>query len=634
MIKPNVIFCNLQNSGSSAIDPILREIFEESGYSNTPYGPEGSHKLLSDLNAGRISSPFYHWSHSSISCFGDLIGKKTCKFIYLHRDPRDAAVSWAHLFKESDKSLQAKSFPDVLEMVITHNQPPHLYAAVEWLQADCLTVRFEDVRRNTSDVIFKILDYAEYFDCEAPDVLSVDQIHKIIKKHSFESVVGRPRGKCNSKIQVPISNGGYMYRSGTSGEWKRHFSDSLLRRVDDLVGEEITRLGYKNIHTKTINVVSPPFACGVAWLVNCLMELDLRTSNTSFGVDQWTLDNEKSLWRLSQQARDHLSWHLPALHKKDTFEFQEAINIRWEHRLDFASYGGRKTILFIRDPRDAVYSLYKRHHEDNIEFIKYLDRPDEWPDHFPGIFHLPPLETYAYYCWFWLKMADVMPLKVIRFEDAKSKPIEVISDVLKFIEVERSVPRISDAVDGSSFQNARQAMKKMESITGKRFATTRQGRVGEWIDSYHGVKNINQSALIKDMLSELGYEETGQKGNKEAHAEVGHEIECMTGELKRVSLSILQEVEHGNAPTLEDLIAIIYGLNLVGEDLMKFALVCQAIHFREQIFPKNPSRASNAALQLFVEKNLKYRDEPAIQHLAHECLKRFDSHNKNVNELR
>ena len=56
-----------------------------------------------------------------------------------------------------------------------------------------------------------------------------------------------------------------------------------------------------------------------------------------------------------------------------------------------------------------------------------------------------------------------MPLKVIKFEDSKSDPTEVIKDILSFIDVNRSDLRISDAVDGSSFHNARQAMQKMES---------------------------------------------------------------------------------------------------------------------------------------------------------------------------
>ena len=82
----------------------------------------------------------------------------------------------------------------------------------------------------------------------------------------------------------------------------------------------------------------------------------------------------------------------------------------------------------------------------------------------------------------------------------------------------------------------------------------------------------------------------------------GYEIGCMTGELKTLALSILQDVERGNAPTTKELVSKICEFALVGEDLMKFALVCQNIHFCDQIFPKNPSRASKAALKLFVEK--------------------------------
>ena len=76
MIKPNVIVCNLPIPGSSAIDSILREIFTVSGYFITPFGSKGSHSLLSDLDEGKVSSPFYHWSDRSISCFDDLLAIK------------------------------------------------------------------------------------------------------------------------------------------------------------------------------------------------------------------------------------------------------------------------------------------------------------------------------------------------------------------------------------------------------------------------------------------------------------------------------------------------------------------------------------------------------------------------------
>ena len=258
MIKPNVIVCNLPIPGSSAIDLILREIFKASGYFITPFGSTGSHSLLSHLDEGKVSSPFYHWSDRSISCFDDLISNQNCKFIYLHCDPRNAAISWAHFLKTHDEVYNQESFSDVLEMVVTHIQPPHL----SWFQLDCLKVKIENFSSNTSDVIFNILDYVQYFDDQFVEGLSRNEIHEIIKKHSFEWIAGHPSGQSNPEIKRSNIDKDYRDRSRTTEEWKNHYSEYLLKRVDALFGEEITQLGYQGSHTKTINVVSPPFASG------------------------------------------------------------------------------------------------------------------------------------------------------------------------------------------------------------------------------------------------------------------------------------------------------------------------------------------------------------------------------------
>ena len=39
---------------------------------------------------------------------------------------------------------------------------------------------------------------------------------------------------------------------------------------------------------------------------------------------------------------------------------------------------------------DAVYSIYKRFSENKIEFVKFLDQPAEFPEHFPGMFQFTP----------------------------------------------------------------------------------------------------------------------------------------------------------------------------------------------------------------------------------------------------
>ena len=131
-------------------------------------------------------------------------------------------------------------------------------------------MKIENFCSNTSDVIFDILDYVQYFDDQFVEGLSRDEIHEIIKKHSFEWIAGHPSSQSNPEIKRSNIDKDYRDRSRTTEEWKNHYSEYLLKRVDALFGEEITQLGYQGSHTKTINVVSPPFACGVAWLINCL----------------------------------------------------------------------------------------------------------------------------------------------------------------------------------------------------------------------------------------------------------------------------------------------------------------------------------------------------------------------------
>ena len=149
----------------------LKEIFKNDGYYITPYGPEGTSYLLPDLHLGLIKTPFYHWTHDPIETFNSLIGSEEFKFIYLHRDPRDAAVSWAHDLMLDDKHKN-EFFQKILESVVTHNQPIHLRAAVKWVNSDCKIIRFDQIKED----IFKIEENEIY------SYLKFDTEEKIIFK--------------------------------------------------------------------------------------------------------------------------------------------------------------------------------------------------------------------------------------------------------------------------------------------------------------------------------------------------------------------------------------------------------------------------------------------------------------------
>ena len=79
---------------------------------------------------------------------------------------------------------------------------------------------------------------------------------------------------------------GYVLRTGTTGEWRGHFLCKLLHHYDELFGHEASDLGYENAHTKTVSLAFPMPACGIYWLINSLVELNLRVSNATIDGNQ------------------------------------------------------------------------------------------------------------------------------------------------------------------------------------------------------------------------------------------------------------------------------------------------------------------------------------------------------------
>lgn len=231
-----------------------------------------------------------------------------------------------------------------------------------------------------------------------------------------------------------------------------------------------------------VNIVSPPFACGIAWLINALQFLDIKTTNLSLINDHWQQNGTE--WTISDNAASHLMWHLPVLHHRKSFNFPEDIEIHWEHRLDLAVNSLRPTILYVRDPRDAIYSLYRRNYEMHFEFLEYLNRPDVWHDHFPGLFNLPPFNTFTYFISFWIALGTISPLLIVRHEDVKKSPNLELRKILNFLQLHRSSDEIAAAVRSSHIDNARTAMEAMEKATNKVFKTVRNGSSGEWLDVY------------------------------------------------------------------------------------------------------------------------------------------------------
>jgi len=290
----------------------------------------------------------------------------------------------------------------------------------------------------------------------------------------------------------------------------------------------------------------------VTWLVNVLLELGIKTTNPNFEPGHWQTDGAKSV--ISEKALEHLRWHLPILHKTDEFMFQPDLNVFWEHRLSFAMAAKHPTILYVRDPRDAIYSLYKRHFSEVMTYRDYLRRADRWPDHFGQLFNLPAPDTFACFCLFWMNLAEIMNIRVVHFEDMRADPVTVVSGLLDFLGAPRDADEIERALAESSFKKAKDAMQSCEQNTGKQFATARRGQIGEWRET-HGPEELGgYEGSANYLMWKLGYEVASPHNYEQVASEFEQCLVNLPPSLSALFDGVLKLDQYGDPGIVQNLI--------------------------------------------------------------------------------
>lgn len=263
---------------------------------------------------------------------------------------------------------------------------------------------------------------------------------------------------------------------------------------------------------REFNLVSTPFASGVAWLVNVLLELGVRTTHVSshYPGGYWKRGGDATEDEMSDEARELMGWHLPIVfNQPGPLRLEPGVEVFWEHRLDLARHSGRPAIVFVRDPRDAIYSIHRRDFAATRSFPAYLARADRFPDHFPGMFDLPPADTWAAWHTLWLGLQSVSPTLVVQFEALRAQPVPGVQRVLEFLGVQRSIADIERALAASTFERAREAMKLQEQKTGTVRATARRGQTGEWKETFTPETLHWFTGPARDVMARLGYAPEG-----------------------------------------------------------------------------------------------------------------------------
>jgi len=197
----------------------------------------------------------------------------------------------------------------------------------------------------------------------------------------------------------------------------------------------------------TLDIVSPELPCGASWLGNFLLELRVPMWHP-WGAD--TADEWEWLGadRFRYQRRDE-GWRrlLPALTHGREFSFCEHPTPRLGHHWP-GHYAPLPAILVVRDPRDSLYSAWRRERAlgnlgSEIDFCAFTDAP----------FRNAPTTWSAYFALHlaaWHARIRISGGLVLRFEDFKHNPLLEAQRVLRFLSINASAATLKRALDAST----------------------------------------------------------------------------------------------------------------------------------------------------------------------------------------
>ena len=237
MIKPNIILSSFARSGASAIDLALRPILESIGYYVTPFGIEGSPKIVDDIDG--VHDPFFHFTHAPPSLFQPLLDKDNYRFVYQYRDPRDSVSSWA--YNEISEGNIEGDIDDVRTKIIMsrHSLTEHVTRAREWfaLGARVHRLTFEEMKADKAAAIAKILDFATILPLIDP---------KVIEESLAEFSDQRYTDSLKVKEARLFEQGLVRAKRGKSSTWVDTFTPADKMLFKKIAGDFLIELGYED----------------------------------------------------------------------------------------------------------------------------------------------------------------------------------------------------------------------------------------------------------------------------------------------------------------------------------------------------------------------------------------------------
>jgi Sulfotransferase domain len=227
--------------------------------------------------------------------------------------------------------------------------------------------------------------------------------------------------------------------------------DTSLERL-----EHPGRAGYPNYD---VDIVSAELPCGAAWLATALLELGVPLWRP-WAIDDgqaWTLRPDRRWqYRCPDSAWSRL---VPGLIDGRVFRLRQRPVPRFGHHWPGVLSRIERRILFVRDPRDALYSAWRRALRLGGD-ARIADFTDWVREPFA---HLPLTRAgYLQHYWqAWLNADDEARLLIVRFEDSKRDARACLRRILDFVELDVGARAIARACVAAEHRHAAHADRRL-----------------------------------------------------------------------------------------------------------------------------------------------------------------------------
>lgn len=252
----------------------------------------------------------------------------------------------------------------------------------------------------------------------------------------------------------------------------------------------------------SVDIVSPELPCGASWIGNVLLELGVPIWDP-WGADtrgEWQHDGAR---RFRYQRADE-GWRrlLPALQHGREFAFRDHPVPRLGHHWP-GQYAALPALLVVRDPRDALYSAWRRERAlgalpADMPFAQFVDAPFRtWPVSWAAYLSLHTAR--------WQTQLTRSGGLILRFEAFKRDPLTQARRVLAMLKLDVDDSELARALRASDHANVRQAEADLLAQGRVRSALLAGGQPEEWRTHFDCTMHAALPAWLWQVFAPLGY---------------------------------------------------------------------------------------------------------------------------------